>query len=139
MREIEYRGKREDNGGWVYGGIMVYGNGDGKRLYIIIPSISPTFIEVIPETVGQYTGLKDKNGVKIFEGDIVKAKIERAVFCTEVRWGKQGRGWRLKCDRKKIERFGTVKYYALPDSEKIEVIGNIHDNPELLNGKGGAE
>jgi hypothetical protein len=125
MREIEFRGK-EGDGVWVYGDLATA---------FTVGRAAIQEIEVDPETVGQYTGHKDKNGVKIFEGDIVKAKIEGAVFCAEVRWGKQGRGWRLKCDRKKIERFGTIKYYALPDSEKIEVIGNIHDNPKLAAGE----
>jgi hypothetical protein len=133
MREILFRGKGTYSGKWEQG--YLSGEPSGTYLYIL----NDTHTIVTPETVGQYTGLKDRNGVKIFEGDIVKARIEGAVFCTEVRWGKQGRGWRLKCDRTKIERFGVVKYYALPDSEKIEVIGNIHDSPELLNREGGAE
>ena len=90
MREILFRGKRKDNGEWIQGGIYV----DGDRIYIITltqyrpdtrdwnlaeyyenhPVYRPTYVEVIPETVGQFTGVTDKNGKKIFEGDIVNVE-----------------------------------------------------------------
>jgi len=80
----------------------------------------------------QYTGLKDKNGKEIYEGDIVKAIIERMEFVTEVVFGKKSYGWSLKCDRTDREKWGKLKYYKLPSSKYIEVIGNIYSNTEML-------
>ena len=104
MREIEilFRGKRIDNGEWITDSETYIRDGDG----IWLSDENLNVVTVIPETVGQYTGLTDKNGVRIFEGDIVGCVSdgERAVI-----------SW--------------LKYFNV---DKWEVIGNIHDNPELL-------
>lgn len=122
MREYLFRGKRKDNGEWVYGNfvrgcvddfayIVEFGNKELCRNYV----------EVIPETVGQYTGFTDKNGKKIFEGDIIQ-------FCTgmklhyivEFDLG----GFMLS----RYDKCGEIiDVYNSP----CEVIGNIHDDPEL--------
>ena len=143
MREILFRGKRIDNGEWVEGYYVSKFYRTDKELsdYITIPYPdeenrgSDHFI-VIPETVGQYTGLCDKNGKKIFEGDIVRIEIscngEKVTEITRVGYDYKFCGffpmrWENSCD-------GCDCYFAI---EEIEIIGNIHDNPELL--KGGAE
>ena len=125
MREILFRGKRKDNGKWVEGHYGEYYSGKEKVSCISISkeTISGSlYYDVIPETVGQYTGLTDKNGSKIFEGDILHAAQGNFV----VRWSESicsfvaGEKERMR----PCMNSGTMKC--------CEVIGNIHDNPELI-------
>ena len=122
MREILFRGKTVCDGDWVYGGITW--NPSRKKFFI---HTDWEEAKVIPETVGQYTGLKDKNGLtKVFEGDILHTAQGNFV----VRWSESicsfvaGEKERMR----PCMNSGTMKY--------CEVIGNIFDNPELLEGKG---
>ena len=136
MREIEFRGKRKDTGEWVSGGILHYGEGAGEHSYIIPGCIFPEFIEVHPDTVGQYTGLKDRNGVKIFEGDVVRYVLHDdnppdLTGLGAVEWQNE----RNRFDLHKHDFVGSA--LACLDDDELEVIGNIYDNPELLKESNG--
>ena len=149
MREILFRGKRADNGEWVEGDLLNY-LGWGK-VHIAQNFKGAGGQEVLPETVGQYTGLCDKNGKKIFEGDIIKTDSGRRKAKTVVKYG----AFKPKMFFDLFEKFiGTrpkemlyglfatsirtdEEVFLSDNSNLIEVIGNIHDNPEQL--KEGAE
>lgn len=123
MREILFRAKRKKNREWVEGYYFVMPNGDAC---IMNSNKESQFVgKVIPETVGQYTGLTDKNGKKIFEGDIVRVDYD-LTFCDFVGYVDYADGsFRIVSD------LGV--HYRWIDYE-VTVIGNIHDNPELLKG-----
>lgn len=139
-REILFRGKRADNGEWVYGSFVpdaleiVKGakcldgfirNYDAENGDILMH-------EVDRESVGQYTGLTDRNGKKIFEGDVVKCysreDVENCVVIFE-----KGE-FRLVPTRIYKDYQEGCGYYAIRCFVKI-IIGNIHDNPDLLGGE----
>ena len=135
MREILFRGKSVDYGEWVEG---FYSGESCKAPWSpatkeanIIQQGTLYWYEIIPETVGQYTSLTDKNGTKIFEGDIVTTKYGR--LC-EVRWLVTPRS---QCwDLFPIEdRHKVPDEYDLWIPKNLEVIGNIYDNPELMEGR----
>ena len=148
MREILFRGKPKNKAdyellktmykdnckdGFIYGSLVI----SHGKYYICIMALcqinslvnngTTTMFEVIPETVGQYTGLKDKNGKRIFEGDIVTTKFNErnkpyATIYDEELAAFIGRD-------KNNFNFTTL---GCIDNSLIEIIGNIHDNPELL-------
>ena len=126
MREILFRGKRTDNGTWAYGYLFCI----WERTYLCWGTTNdvPNMKEVIPETVGQYTGLTDKNGKRIFEGDIVSLVKHDGLIYKVVY---------VPCRYELVNSKG-VNCFVLDiyKSENIEVIGNIHDNPEILKGGG---
>ena len=138
MEKVIFRGKRVDNDEWVYGfyfervrGKDVAANVD-KRCFILYETWDEGFIvtEVKPETVGQFTNLKDKDGKMIFEGDIVKTKWtidNNSIY--EVCFSEARCGWfPFACG----DGCGCCEH-EVEDPEYVEMIGNIYDNKELLN------
>ena len=131
MREIIFRGKTESSKRWVYGDLLQFSIGD-----MCICENRNDFEKdkygVIPETVGQYTGLTDKNDKRIFEGDVVKAYDETYDNgFAEVKGKLFFNCGSFDID---VEDVGYIPLYSY-GTENIEVIGNIHDNPELLEAK----
>ena len=125
MREIIFRGKRVDNGEWVEGYFVNLWLVNYQKHQPIITDNNAVSYEIDPSTVGQYTGLCDKNGKKIFEGDIFE-------------WGYAGvKEFRyvIVYDAELTSFIGERHFgFVSLNGVDVEVIGNIHDNPELLKG-----
>lgn len=154
MREILFRGKRLDNGEWVEGFIVAsrentYPDGfemitvDGIN-YDEIDNYIPDFISyaVDPFTVGQYTGLEDKNGKRVFEGDVIKPfddEIDKMVV--EFHHGQfllclyGNRGYMAEYGWEEEGNYGCFEAEPLSSyGDDIEIISTIYDNPEMLKG-----
>lgn len=150
MRDILFRGKRKDNEEWVYGSLLIQAGA-----WINKDELAPTEYRILgirgenrlvdPKTVGQYTGLSDKNGVKIFENDIVRYGKKNWV----VNWNDETFRWEISlkdgCYQYPIyDGQGYPKYvdritlgwvaaeFQLSGQLSVEVIGNKFDNPELI-------
>ena len=131
MREIKFRGKRIDNGEWVYG--YFTRNDESGRCYITTQSKTggahPR--EVDPATVGQCTGLKDMHGVKLYEGDIMGFHAYGYYYIGVVQYSNAGAAFGVKC--KTASETETCPYLDVAiNNHRAVKIGNIHDNPELL-------
>mgnify|MGYP000855595869 CR=1 FL=1 len=147
-REILFRGKDKATNQWVYGD---YTHNEGLNCHYISRNVNNTSRkarEVNPDTIGQYTGLKDKNGKKIFEGDILRFKVpDGTIRHFVVEWASEDRilrplsnfvpdgnpirisGW---CFNWNGYRLYPSVIDGVPDNEVMEIVGNIHDNPELM-------
>lgn len=148
MREILFRGKRTDNSDWVYGSLVAiddkYSHGDTNmfsRLHIVEMQkmsmkyfskgcgvlIDNSIIQIYEETAGQYTGLTDKNGVKIFEGDMLEYSEEEYEYMPRAK---------VVFDNGTFYAVGNDGVeYRINDLDKdttVEVVGNVHDNKGLI-------
>ena len=141
MREIKFRGTRLDNGEWIYGSLLVSHFKDDKKERYFITQFSGNYTfehEVDPNTVGQFTGLRDKNGRDIWEGDIFKedgSGIVRSVFRVPGGLAFEDNPVSFGYDH----RAPVYPYSSIAEMQSVswlsqccEVIGNIHDDPELL-------
>nr|DAJ66393.1 MAG TPA: YopX protein [Caudoviricetes sp.] len=135
MREILFRGKDFSgviNHSWCFGSLDTT---EDDRAIIIYPDRFGNKCRIIvdPKTVGQYTGLKDKNGTKIFEGDVVKRFLLGKMYIFQIGYDN---GLASFIGQAGI-KFTTFDYDSAEfASAEFEVVGNIYDNPELLGGNG---
>lgn len=120
IRDIFFKGKRKDTGEWTEG--YFFKIWDRTFLLWGMTNDHPNMIEVIPETVSQFTGLTDKYKKKIFEGDIITKGFESY----EVRWNSEQVRWGIYSNN--FEVAGFTKF----SESYFEVIGNVYDNKELL-------
>ena len=138
-----YRGKRIDNGEWVNGWYLVDDQWKDPRHCIWTREVSGDFIandmiEVDPETVGQYTGLKDKYGKEIYEGDIIlNAGYNHEPCIVEFDRGQYIGRYKPNTisrpeNKDDIHYIGMCFYAGRDKYNSITIIGNIHDNPNLL-------
>ena len=132
MRDIKFRGKQINNGEWVYGDFVHH---DGiTDIHFQTGDGEAHFISVDPETVGQFTGLSDKNGKEIYEGDICEAWSQGTKGIGEIKRRIDGLwifypAWQLN------EFWGLMP--SANGGTDVEIIGNVHDNPELMEGDNG--
>lgn len=145
-REIWFRGKRKDNGEWIYGvpitdeatnDAYIITSTAGASLKSEINNMCATGFRIIRNTVGQYTGLTDKNGARIFEGDIVKITDFHTTAIAAVKYGspsEQSTSWGWYFEDNDGHAYFLMSKAFCEDYNGI-IIGNIHDNPELLKGE----
>lgn len=138
QREIRFRAKTVKDGDWVYGTPAINAAGAWMVVSVVNSGVVETFtfIPILPETVGQHTGLKDKNGKEIYEGDIVNCDDQNRV----VKWSSQNAQFYMAHRRGLINfrmdfvECGQSQSDGPVHCDTCEVIGNIYQNPELIGG-----
>jgi len=138
MREILFRGIDKQENKWIFGDALIAGNGSfiGEKTTMFDRDDIDAgwgFNEIIPETIGQFTGLTDKNGERIFEGDIISTDLARDFLVVEFKGG----AFVFNCNDGEDDYYDHINASHELDNEYKygQIIGNIHDNPELLEAR----
>lgn len=124
MRDIRFRCKCLDNGEWKYGSLIAFHDWEGNRHVKIVDDVGNIYA-ADPATVGQYTGLKDKNSKEIYEGDVLRWFVNDLISTAPVEY-RDGAFWMV---RDINTGHGVWNDWLRGE---YEIFGNIHDNPELL-------
>ena len=131
QREIKFRGKRLIDSTWIYGGFM-----KTQRTNKYQVGGTSRYNTIVPETLGQYVGLHDKNGREIYEGDIIKSHYG-SIYIVKYfpDWGSFSLKLVFLNTESKLSRATGRQHLYKNDCTRLEIVGNVYDNPGLLKGE----